>query len=243
LPGTDQPAPGRSVGFYLPANPATESLVPATMVLHATRLTCPLCGFEHQLISLGPGESALCRRCDTVLARGSRFGRDATLVFTLTGLILAIPALFLPFIGAGKFGQEHGGLLLTGVEGLWDNRMRLLAIWVLLCGTAVPVALLGILAGYLLPERLGWAQNHAEILSRAAHAMAYWAIPEVQMLAVLVALMKLGSLVNVTIGAGFWAYAGMSFSLLLAWRSFVLLSPVLLPAAAGPAKEGSPSSS
>lgn len=190
----------------------------------AAYLVCPLCGHEHQPIPLAPGERALCLRCDTVLARGSRFGRDATLVFTLTGLILAVPALLLPFITAGKFGQERGGLLFTGVEGLWDNGMRLLAIWVLLCGAIVPVTLLGVLAGGLLPARLGWPQRSNEFLSRAAHALGYWAIPEVQVLAVLVALMKLGTLVNVTIGVGFWCYIGMTLSLLLAWRSFMLHS-------------------
>ncbi len=197
------------------------------MSSNAARLICSLCGHDHQPIHLAPGERALCVRCDTVLARGSRFGRDATLVFTLTGLVLAVPASFLPFITAGKFGQVRGGLLFTSVEGLWDHDMRLLAIWVLLCGTVVPMALLGILAGVLLPARIGWSQKSSAFLSRAAHALGYWAIPEVQVLAVLVALMKLGSLVTVTIGAGFWCYAGMSLSLLLAWRSFLLRSPDL----------------
>jgi paraquat-inducible protein A len=205
----------------------------------AARLTCPLCGHDHQPIQLAPGERALCVRCDTVLARGSRFGRDATLVFALTGLILAVPALLLPFITAGKFGQERGGLLFTGVEGLWDHDMRLLAIWVLLCGTVVPMALLGILAGVLLPARMGWMQTSSEFLSQTAHALGYWAIPEVQVLAVLVALMKLGSLVTVTIGAGFWSYAGMSLSLLLAWRSFVLRPPELPSGSAPPKAEPS----
>src|SRR4051794_6723096 len=109
------------------------------------QFTCPLCGQTHSPIPLAPGERALCCRCDTVIAQGPRFGRDAALVFALTGLILAIPTFFLPFITVGKFGQERGGLIFTGVDGLWDNGMRLLAIWVLLCGAVVPIVLLAIL--------------------------------------------------------------------------------------------------
>jgi paraquat-inducible protein A len=105
--------------------------------------------------------------------------------------------------------------------------MPMLAIWVLLCGAIVPIVLLGLLAGSLLRSRLGWSHGTGDFLSRATHAMGYWAIPEVQVLAVLVALMKLGSVVNVTIGAGFWCYAGMSVSLLLAWRSFMLAPPAI----------------
>ena len=191
-------------------------------------LTCPLCGQDHQLIALAPGERALCRRCDTVLTQRSRVGPDAALVFTLTGLLLAAPAFFFPFITAGKFGQQRGGVLFTGVEGLWDNGMPFLAIWVLLCGAVVPIVLLGILAAGLLRSRLGWSNGPSELLSQAAHALSYWAIPEVHVLAVLVSLIKLGSVVNVTIGVGFWCYIGMSISLLLAWRNF-MLKPAGLP--------------
>lgn len=186
------------------------------------QIICPLCGQTHAPISLAPGERALCRRCNTVIAQQPWFGRDASLVFALTGLILMLPTFFLPFITVGKFGQVRVGLIFSGVEGLWENSMRLLAIWVLLCGTLVPVLLLAILVGVLLPPRLQWPQRHRELLVWAADAMSYWAIPEVQVLAVLVALMKLGSLVDVSIGAGFWCYAAMSFSLLVAWRTFSL---------------------
>jgi paraquat-inducible protein A len=185
-------------------------------------LTCRLCGHEHHPVPLGPGERALCVRCQAVLARGSRFGTDAALAFAVTGLVLALPATLLPFVTAGKFGTVRVGLLFTGVEGLWDHGMRLLSIWIFLCGGFGPIVLLGVLTALLLPERFGWSEMKSDVLRQTAHALGHWAMPEVHVLAVLVALMKLGSLVNVSVGAGFWCYAAMSFMLLLAWRSFEL---------------------
>ena len=58
------------------------------------------------------------------------------------------------------------------------------------------------------------------VLAALRRLLGPWAL-----LAVLVALTKLGTLVDVTIGAGFWCYIVMSLSLLLAWRSY-LLQPV-----------------
>lgn len=187
----------------------------------ATRLSCPLCGQVHQPVPLAPGERALCVRCGTVLARRSRWGTDAALAFALAGLLLAGPALMLPFVSAGKFGQFREGVLLTGVEGLWANGMPLLGTWVLLCGLVVPLTVLIVLVVELCRVRFGGAEPSDAVL-RAARAIGYWAMPEVQVLAVLVALTKLGSLVDVTIGAGFWCYIAMSLALLLAWRSYLL---------------------
>jgi paraquat-inducible protein A len=198
-----------------------------------------MCGHEYRAVLLAPGERAQCTRCDTVLAHRPRLGPDAALAFTVTGLLLVPPAALLPFITAGKLGNERAGLLFTGVEGMWDNGMHLLAIWVLLCGALVPVALLVTLAGLLLPARFGWPPVRTEMLSRLAHALAYWAMPEVQVLAVLVALMKLGNVIQVTIGAGFWCYCAMSLAFLFAWRGFEFQSAAGIPAIARGA-DGSP---
>jgi paraquat-inducible protein A len=159
-------------------------------------------------------------RCDAVLAKGSRLGSEAALVFSISGLILAPPAALLTFVTAGKLGAQRLSLLFTGVGSLWDGGMRPLAVLVLVCGGLIPFALLATLAAVHAPSRLGWPKAGLQPLFRVAQVLEHWALPEVQVLAVLVALMKLGSVVDITIGPGFWCYCAMALSLLIAQHSF-----------------------
>jgi paraquat-inducible protein A len=172
----------------------------------------------------------LCVRCDTVLVRKGWFGQDEALAFTVTGLLLILPATLLPFVTVSKLGSERVSLLFTGVRVLWGDGMHLLAAWVLLCGGIAPIFLLLSLAGLLVPPRLGWQPMKTPFLLRAVRVVAYWAIPEVQVLAVLVALAKLGHVVDVKLGPGFWCYAALAVMTMLAWRGFELALPTSLAA-------------
>jgi paraquat-inducible protein A len=185
-------------------------------------LVCSLCGQEHREVRLAPGESASCGRCGAMLERRGLFGPDATMAYAVTGLIFSVPAAVLPFMTAEKLGDERVGFLFTGMVYLWGHGMALLAIPVLLFGFLLPVCLLGTFGALMAGARLGLRPTHAQGVHRAARVAVHWAMPEVQVLAVLVALMKLGSVVDVTIGPGFWCYAAMSVFLLLAWRTFDL---------------------
>lgn len=195
--------------------PLAESSAPA-----GRRLVCRHCRCEHRAVELRAGERALCSRCGAVLARRGWFGHDAALAFSITGLALAFPAVLLPFVTVSKLRGEHVAYLFTGVSALWHDGMRILAIWVFLCGTLAPILLLSALAAILAPASFHEGRPGESLLRRLAHALEHWAMPEVHVLAVLVALIKLGSLVDVTIGPGFWCYVALSFTVLIAWRSF-----------------------
>ncbi len=183
-------------------------------------LVCHLCGQAHRPVGLSPGDKARCVRCGTVVAERWRTGPDTAFAFAVTGLVLSLPAVLLPFVTAGKWGAQHTSRLFTGVAALWTGGRPFLAGLVALCGALLPVTYLATLVSlHVLAQR---RQPAARPLFTAARILRDWAIPEVQVLAVLVAVMKLGSLVNVEVRAGFWCYCAATLCLLVAQRGDLL---------------------
>ncbi len=124
----------------------------------------------------------------------------------------------MPIVTMNKFGSERASRLIHAVRGLWRNDMPELAVWVLFCGIVAPVVLLALIV--LASPRPGSDEPFVPGLSRVIHTLQEWAMPEVQVLAVLVAFLKLGDLVEVRVGPGLWCYAAMTVCLLSAWRGY-----------------------
>lgn len=185
------------------------------------RFICRWCGCEHRPVALAPRERALCSRCGGTLAKGARHGLDTPLALAVSGLILAVPSVLLPLVTAAKLGNEHDALLATGVLALWRHGYHALGVWVCLCGTIAPLLLLGTLTAVLFPARFRHPLAPG-LLSALAHHLERWSMPEVHVLAVLVAFAKLGSVVTLTPGRGLWCYAAMTVLIVAAWRSFDL---------------------
>lgn len=156
------------------------------------------------------------------MAERGRLGRQAALAFALTGLLLAIPAATLPFVTLGKFGRERTTILSDSFQGLWAHGFAPLGLWVLTCGVIAPIGLLTLLVAVLATDRRPALRSLNQRLRRWAHGVEHWAMPEVQVLGVMVAFFKLGAVVQVFVGPGLWCYGGMSLFTLLAWRRFNL---------------------
>jgi paraquat-inducible protein A len=142
------------------------------------------------------------------------------LAFALTAIVLFAASISLPFANAAKFGDAHSGYLFAGVTTLWRSGYQELAILVVACGLAAPLLLNGALSVVLVFSRKRHAKPALRACLRIASWIEKWSMPEVQMLAVIVAFTKISTLVETRPGDGLWLYAAAAVFTLLAWRRF-----------------------
>jgi paraquat-inducible protein A len=185
-------------------------------------LQCPLCEQAHAVRPLRRGQRAHCVRCGTTMAVRGWLGPDAAFAFAVSGLALTLPALWLPFVSLQQFGQLRITHLTVGFSGFWSHGFSSLAAWVLFCGVLAPIALLALMVLIFATDgREAWHWLNRPLRSLAAFVQ-YWAMPEVQVLAVMVAFLKLGAIVTLSVGPGLWCYAAVSLCMVAAWRRFNL---------------------
>src|SRR5690606_24479106 len=151
------------------------------LLLAIPALLLPFATVETIAAPRGPGR--IWTRCAISCARASLLGPQAPLAFTFTALLLAIPALLLPFATVEKIGAPRSTRVIDGAVALWDHGLPVLGTTVALCGLLVPLAL-----GITLLAGLAVRRHAARTLAaqRIVHALDAWAMPEVHVLAVLV---------------------------------------------------------
>ena len=122
-------------------------------------IACHECDLLYQLPALPEGSVAKCSRCGAVLHRHKRDSLDRTLSWTIAGLILFALANAYPFLALKSEGLVHETTLITGVEQLYKQDMRSVAVLVFLTSILFPfIQLVGTLY-VLLPlkfNRLPW---------------------------------------------------------------------------------------
>lgn len=195
--------------------PAIIPSEPVAEVLPGWR-GCERCGQLHP--------AAIAQRCDRCAAELAPRRTDpvTTLALSLAALILYAAALVLPIATAAKFGERHTGYLASGIASLWRQGNWPLALLVWWCGLIAPLLLTGLLGAAVwssrVRERRGGNVGRVGWWLRWARRVERWSMPEVQLLGVIVACIKLSSLVATRPAAGLGCYAFAALLTVWAWR-------------------------
>lgn len=178
---------------------------------------CHCCGLVHEVPRLTSHEEACCSRCLSRIDSGKRSGRQSSarcFAAALGGLILYFPAILLPILEIEKLGHHHATSLLGGTWDLIWHGSYLVGLVVLVFSIILPfVKLLALLElssiGLTHRQHRAWTYRAVEWTGR-------WSMMDVLLLALLVALVKLGDLVSFQLGPAVIAFVICVFMSMLA---------------------------
>jgi len=172
----------------------------------AHAIECESCGLLQRGVELENHQRAHCVSCDGFLYHEKPRGIEVALALTLTALMLLAIANFSDFMTFEFKGRSQGNRIVTGVLMLSDVGYGPLAALILLTSVLAPLLHLSGMAAVLLPVHLGWRFAYQGPLFRRLESLRPWAMLEVYLLGIFVAVIKLGQLASIELGTAFWAY-------------------------------------
>lgn len=187
----------------------------------AAHIACKVCGQIQRLPELGPGLVAACFRCGSALA-GPKTDPVNTLALTVAALILYLPANLYPILRVEWYGAYSENTVWEGCVRLYQSGEWLVAIVVFLASIAIPLLkLLGLF--FLVATRkfrfARWQRERFRIY-RFLDVIGPWAMLDVFLLSILVALVKMRQLATILPGPGLLAFTALVILTILATASF-----------------------
>lgn len=168
---------------------------------------CPVCDALHEVHEVPDGVRMRCVRCGTVIAAGRPKAITRIVVLSLTSLVLMTIVVFYPFLQLqnGVFGSR-ASVFETAMS---FNRgiMAPLSLAVTAFVIVLPVIRFAALVWSLGPLAVGAPPlPGASFMLRLSETVRPWAMAEIFMVGVAVALVKLADLATLSMGPAFWSF-------------------------------------
>jgi paraquat-inducible protein A len=174
-----------------------------------TLIACLDCDQLYRKPQLQAGEKARCAYCGAVMYERKHGGIDLTLALASTSLILLLLANAYPLLRMSIAGRIQEGSLMTGIEEMYEQGYWEIASLVFIVTILAPLGRILLLFYVLIPLRLNLQLPGAARVFRRLETLSPWAMTEVFMLGILVAVVKLSDLATLQPGIALYSFAAL----------------------------------
>jgi len=185
-------------------------------------LCCPVCGLTLRVEPPARAQRAECPRCGSTVREGPHGSLQLTAALAIAALILYIPANIYPIMRMHFYGTYSESTVWDGVVTLAESQQYFVALIVFLASIVIPLLKLTGLLYLVVSARfdLGRRRRGRTRVYRLIDVVGPWAMLDVFLLAVLVALVKLGQIAIILPGPGLIAFTAVVVLTMLASASF-----------------------
>jgi paraquat-inducible protein A len=178
-----------------------------------TLVACHDCDLVQRKRPLRFGERAFCLRCGASLYAKKRDSFEHTIILAVTSLILFTLANVFPFMTFELHGRVQESLLFTGVKEFFDRGMWTLGLLVFCASILFPaLKILGMLY-VLVPLEFNRRPWKAALVFRMVEHCQTWAMMDVYLLGVIVAVVKLADLAILVPGVAIYSFVALIIAL------------------------------
>ena len=170
---------------------------------------CPDCDLLLRRQNVDPGQTVCCPRCGHKLHAPVKDSVDKTLALSLTGLILYIPANFLPIMTLDSMGLEQAGSVFDGITVLYGSGYLFVSLIVALTSIIFPLAKLSLLFAVSMHLKLKRYPDTLPHMMRWYRHLDEWGMLEVYMVGILVAIIKLHHMAHIHYDFGFLCFMAL----------------------------------
>ncbi len=173
-------------------------------------VACPRCDALHRITDVPVGSRARCHRCGTVLMAPREGALTQIVMLAATAFVLMFAAVFFPFLELEAGGRIQRSSVFDAVMAFSEGLMLPLSVAVAGLIVVLPLLRFSAILYALAPMAIGWAPaRYATQAFRIAEAMKPWAMAEIFIVGVAVALVKVAGLAQVSLGPAFWAFVAL----------------------------------
>lgn len=186
---------------------------PETAAAHGLAL-CHVCGIA------SPVTEEHCPRCRGALHLRLRDSIQRTWAFTIAALLLYLPANLLPVLRMESFWGDQQNTIMGGVIQFWQEADYPVAIIIFVASVMIPVLKIIAIVALCLASRSGRRPRAMTRLYRVTEFVGRWSMVDVFVVAILVAVVQLGSTISIHPGPGALSFAAVVVLTMFAALSF-----------------------
>lgn len=166
---------------------------------------CPDCDLMQRIPALSIGKTAHCPRCGHSMAAGKTDSLNRTFAFAVAAAIVLVIANVTPLMGLSAVGRHASTTIFGGVLKMWQEGQGITAALVAFCAVVTPTVYIWLMLTILAAVQRDPVPSWVGTLLRISNVSRSWAMVEVMMLGILVALVKIADLATVIPGVGMFA--------------------------------------
>ncbi len=180
---------------------------------------CPVC---HLLVDIDNTKANYCPRCDSKVCLRINDSIQRCWALTICSLIAFIPANAFPIMTILYFGKGQPDTILSGISLLLKFGMYPIAAIVFIASFVVPLAkIVGLFVLlYSLKNQSKLSKQQRTKMYRYIEIFGRWSMLDVFVVALLVALVEIGAVVEIVAGPGATAFGVMVILTIFAAHSF-----------------------